>query len=75
MHSVSQFLIRMGTPVTKWDSEVFSSTGYMVAVYVALANWDSRYLNLLQNSVNIPSSADIYTALAAMPPPIILDPM
>ena len=75
MHSVSQFLRRMGTPATKWDSEVFSSTGYMVAVYVALANWDSRYLNLLQNSVNIPSSADIYTALAAMPPPIILDPM
>ena len=75
IHSVYQFAIQLGQPATKWDLKVFASTGDVVADTVALANWDPRYLNLLRKSVNVPSPADINTALAATPPPILLDTM
>ena len=49
--------------------------GDVVAGFVILANWDPRYLNLLQNSVNLPSPTEFETALAEMPPSILLDPI
>ena len=47
----------------------------MVASTVTLSNWEPSYLNLLCNSVNIPSPAKIHTALVVMPTSILLYPM
>ena len=52
---------------------MFASMEYVVAGTIALDNWEPRYLNLLWNWVNIRSPANINTALAATPPPILLD--
>ena len=47
----------------------------MVASTVTLSNWEPSYLNLLCNSVNIPSPVEIDTALVEMATPILLDLM
>ena len=44
----------------------------MVDGTVTLSKWEPSYLNLLRNSLNIPSPADIDTTLVAIPTPILL---
>ena len=39
LHSVYQFMIRMGCPATKCDSKAFASMGNVVTGTVALYNW------------------------------------
>ena len=75
LHSMSHFASRMWFPTTKRYFNSFASTGYMVVGSVALANWDPKYPNLLRNSLNVPSTANIYTALALTPPHILTDSM
>ena len=74
-HYVSQFSIWMGRHATKWHSKAFAFTGDVVASSIALANFDPRCLDLLWNSVNVPSTYDIDTTLETTPTPILLDPM
>ena len=75
LHSISQLSIRMGRPAKKWDSKEFPPTGDVVADTVSLANWDPRYINLLQNPVNVPIYDSINTSLAATPATLLLDPV
>ena len=75
LHFVYQLTSQLERRATKWDSKAFSITEDVVSDTVDLNNWKSSYLNLLRNSVNVSSPADIDTALAVTPTPIHLDPM
>ena len=72
LKSVSQFTIRLGRPVKKWDSKLFSATGDVVAGTISLANWEPIYLNLIRQPVNVLSSASISTTLDATTPTLLL---
>ena len=75
LHYIPKFSSRLERPATKWDSKASTATGDVVDKKVTLAIWEPRYLNLLKNFVNVPNLSMIHTNLAAMPPPILLDPM
>ena len=63
LHSVSNYVPRMGLPASPWDNRSFASKGDITCETIACANWLPEILHHIRATVHVPMGLAIDSAL------------
>ena len=65
LHSVSNYVLGMGLPVSPWDNVSFASKEYISCVDIACEKWPPASIHHIGATVYAPTDMTINTAMAA----------